>query len=617
MATSFFVWFFRLLTISSAFPSSNFSMPRKSTGGRRKKDKDSERIRDATKDIFRLLRFNPPSFVVPTRLIPKAKDALLSLTTLLELLESNRKSQYFVEILSRLQVDWRSLWSWLSVFIKSYANLEMETNSEDNNDSDDLELRAFTLTKLFRILFHVLNPVNTLELPSSREDVYPSRFKSLLHGSCGFYALLVDAIAFGSVNANNVYFAVMDVLCSLLSGEPEDAASDCFVAAISTSPYSKQMPGFFLSPLLIEFGKQASSIDPRRLFLSSFALRFLALGSPTYLEVFWSKSSVSLVHELLRRLLKSLNLEQLSQNVRSAEYLSQHPGSHPTEHVMTFSNTLAHLIEVLAAYMQRIDRCVFLLQTGVISTLLQAQYFINGPGLQSFLIADTRYILEQFIAQCLEIIREMMIFRSVSRQTMRSVRNLIRSGKETELLADEVVVFHGPLWSVWTELRGLATEDGPISQRNTIEAYWKEMVQCSSPQCATRYYPQRLCSQCMVETYCSRTCQKAHWPAHRDECRAIAADQKKGKPMTMSKIDHAFLRATVKFDILHTFTSSIINFEIETFRRGNGLRPCVLIDYRDRPPKVVLEQKPFNMKWTTRTLIKALFPFGVEVTMLL
>ncbi|THV01649.1 hypothetical protein K435DRAFT_793121 [Dendrothele bispora CBS 962.96] len=300
----------------------------------------------------------------PTQLVPKAKDALLFLNTLLELLESYHKSQYLAEILSRLQVDWRSLWSWLSVFIRSYANLKMGTNFEDNNDSDDLELRAIALTKLFGILFHILNLVNIYELPSSRKDVYSHRFKSLLHGSRGFYALLVDAIAFGSVNASNVYFGVMDVLYELLSGEPEDAATDCFVAAISTSPYSKQMPRFFLSPCWSNLASRllpqtfAGSFFRPLLFVFGSWLSYLSGSVLVKIPCFTGSRAAPAVVE-------NSILEQRSKDVRSAEYFSQHSGLHPKEYIMTFSNALGHLIEVLGAYMRRIDRCTFLLQAGV------------------------------------------------------------------------------------------------------------------------------------------------------------------------------------------------------------------------------------------------------------
>ena len=35
----------------------------------------------------------------------------------------------------------------------------------------------------------------------------------------------------------------------------------------------------------------------------------------------------------------------------------------------------------------------------------------------------------------------------------------------------------------------------------------------------------RICAGCGVERYCSPRCQKAHWPAHRGPCRALAAER--------------------------------------------------------------------------------------------
>jgi hypothetical protein len=50
---------------------------------------------------------------------------------------------------------------------------------------------------------------------------------------------------------------------------------------------------------------------------------------------------------------------------------------------------------------------------------------------------------------------------------------------------------------------------------------------CYSPQCNNKYglverSKTMYCSRCRCVAYCSRECQKAHWPMHREDCERIA-----------------------------------------------------------------------------------------------
>ena len=38
-------------------------------------------------------------------------------------------------------------------------------------------------------------------------------------------------------------------------------------------------------------------------------------------------------------------------------------------------------------------------------------------------------------------------------------------------------------------------------------------------ECGIRREPMQVCSQCRVARYCGVACQRAHWPAHKPECR--------------------------------------------------------------------------------------------------
>ncbi|KAK7450531.1 hypothetical protein VKT23_012840 [Stygiomarasmius scandens] len=441
--------------------------------------KQNKELRSAANKILRDLRFTPPTFIIFTQLTPKAEDAISSLSSLLELLDSYQGSPFFVQLLSKLVDDWWSLWSWLALFFKSYATTEAGTGVEGTHD---LELRSVMLMKLLKILFHVMNPVNDLELPSGSEDVHTSRFKSLLHNSRGFYTLLVEVIGFGSLHANDVYFEAIRVLYGLFGDKTKDEAIDCFMGALSSSSHFKRMPNFFLCPVLIEFDNQTISINPRKLFLSSFVLRLLIVASPDHQGMFWSRTFTLFIHNLFRRMLRSSLVQRLLQDARSEQHSSRDDIGDP---VMIFSAALGTIMQLLTLYAKYEDHCALLVEAGAISTILHAQYVINDPDFQSFLCGDIGSLLDQLLAKPLEVIRDRMIFRGVGRKTIKSVRSVIRNGQEKNLCVDERANLNGSTWCAWKELRMLATESGQTFKRNTINAYWKEMLQCSSLQVST------------------------------------------------------------------------------------------------------------------------------------
>lgn len=53
---------------------------------------------------------------------------------------------------------------------------------------------------------------------------------------------------------------------------------------------------------------------------------------------------------------------------------------------------------------------------------------------------------------------------------------------------------------------------------------------CSA--CGTQAVIETKCSGCKLMHYCNQTCQRNHWAAHRDYCRAVSAVHQKSMEMT-------------------------------------------------------------------------------------
>ena len=47
---------------------------------------------------------------------------------------------------------------------------------------------------------------------------------------------------------------------------------------------------------------------------------------------------------------------------------------------------------------------------------------------------------------------------------------------------------------------------------------------CANPACGA-YDDLRYCGGCGAVAYCSRECSRAHWRAHRAECRRLVAER--------------------------------------------------------------------------------------------
>lgn len=75
---------------------------------------------------------------------------------------------------------------------------------------------------------------------------------------------------------------------------------------------------------------------------------------------------------------------------------------------------------------------------------------------------------------------------------------------------------------------------------------------CANPKCSKTGV--HLCSGCSEEIYCSKDCQKVHWPAHKTACQA-AAKSKLETPLTQS-----FDSLSVK-QLKNVLIAKVANFE--------------------------------------------------------
>ncbi|KAK7434740.1 hypothetical protein VKT23_020018 [Stygiomarasmius scandens] len=561
-------------------------------------------VRLKMNSIIRTLQRAPPSFVVPGELVPKASEALSAIHSLLNLLDSHRTTPLVFDILSKVRDHWWSIWSWSSVFINSCV-YSAEVAVHNNYFSRDL-------VDVFKVLAHVMSPY-TESLFDATIPISPRCFRSLVHSSRDFYSLLLKAITFASLHVDlleDLYFSTMEVFYALF--RYSNSGIDGFLTAVQASPYPRRMPSLLLCPLYAELSwLRLREFRPRKLLLSVFFVHFMCMAYHEFTTAYTSQHNSRLFLNLLRLLFSTESLKRIKQNAFQGDQSLSLKINGPPIEAITF--TVAQILEILMVCMEEPNRCIYLVEEGLLPVILRSQFFTYDPELEDFFEPVSRSTLDHLFSKTMQIVQYSMAFRGTSRVIIRKLRKLIKGPLETKIILGGVASLEGQLWPTWVSLKSEVLLPEATARRKAIGTYWKETVRCSNPQCLEHRYPQKVCSRCLFECYCSPSCQRMHWRDHRKNCKRLALDYEEGKPTPLSKLEYAYLEATVKVDALHTFASRIAELKAEFFamHQFTNVSPIIKIEYRDSPPDVSIEDVTIGC---SQSLVQGVFRCDIVPT---
>ncbi|KIK52735.1 hypothetical protein GYMLUDRAFT_265334 [Collybiopsis luxurians FD-317 M1] len=418
-------------------------------------------------------------------------------------------------ILDHIRKSWPALCLWLSFLIDSLIKPELDVF---HALWSEIPLKA--LFAISKILVRVLN-LNSGLIHCARE----------LFSRIILCCLFVDVSSAESVST----MTVVGSLVPAIYDDDQRAVLAKFVKGLDPSRVHD------IARTLCDLVQQPE-LDYNLIISWMACLCLVSFDSPRLISV---HSGLHFITYLLRRISKNLSRLVRAQARGAGSLLEDAAIFKAVEIIMS------HLYDMLSAELH--IRVIRALEDGLLETFWELTQLSKKIPQLGFYKESLHRVLSAVFVYCSS---HYYVLKELERRFQKRPLNEIT--EETE-------------WPWGSVMKGLRRRFKARREWEGLMRGVDESFLCSNPMCPGTSGQAFRCVGCNVKFYCSRRCQKSHWPEHRCYCLASAKAQKEGTIRPLD--DRCRLAADYILDVDHWSLRPQLLEEQAHYRESKGLSP--------------------------------------------